>query len=44
MKLYNVEVVETLSRFVEQQANSYEESQKLLSFAGTGFQDLGESC
>ena len=29
MKLYNVEVVETLSRVVEQQANSYEEAEKI---------------
>ena len=31
MKLYNVEVVETLSRVVEQQANSYEEAEELVS-------------
>lgn len=31
MKLYNVEVVETLSRVVEQKANSYEEAEELVS-------------
>lgn len=31
MKLYNVEVVETLSRVVEQKANSYEEAEDIVS-------------
>ncbi len=31
MKLYNVEVVETLTRVVEQKANSYEEAEELVS-------------
>lgn len=31
MKLYNVEVIETLSRVVEQKANSYEEAEELVS-------------
>lgn len=31
MKLYNVEVLETLSRVVEQKANSYEEAEELVS-------------
>ena len=30
MKLYNVEVVETLSRVVEQQANSYDEAEDIV--------------
>lgn len=31
MKIYNVEVVETLSRVVEQKAKSYEEAEELVS-------------
>lgn len=31
MKLYNVEVVETLSKVVEQKANSYEEAEDIVS-------------
>ena len=30
MKLYNVEVVETLSRVIEQQANSYDEAEDIV--------------
>lgn len=31
MKLYNVEVIETLSRVVEQEAKSYEEAEEIVS-------------
>lgn len=31
MKLYNVEVVETLSRVVEQKANSYEDAEEIVA-------------
>ncbi len=31
MKIYNVEVVETLSRVVEQKAKSYEEAEEIVS-------------